>query len=159
MRFKYLHIIALLIGIFFCGCTEDKVCLIPQDIALQMTFYSDSVNTDGNRVEYTHAIDSLWLKGVGNDSIIYENEKNIQSVNLTLKNNDTITQYALTINTIQDTITIYHQNNDIFVSLECGCYTYYTIDSLTETAHLFDSIDYVNREKGRKTTENLRIFW
>ena len=37
---------------------------------------------------------------------------------------DTIDIYA------NDTLTINHQNSDLFVSLECGCFTYHTIESI-----------------------------
>ena len=129
------------------------------DIALQVGVYSDSIDTQGNRVVFAKAIDSLSLWGVDNDSVIYNNTKNVSTLKLPLQNTQAQTRFAMIINGQTDTLIVNHKNNDIFVSLDCGCFTFHTIDDISETAHIFDSIAYIEYEIGRTPTENIQLFW
>ncbi len=151
--------ILFLITCCFCACSKSNTCLISSDIALQISFYSDSIDTLGNRVEYIKPIDSLTIQGVGNDSVIYDNSTLVSTVSLPLHHTNTSTRFAMLINGTPDTLTINHTNNDLFVSLECGCFTLHTIQDIAESASLFDSIGYIEYEIGRIQTENIRLFW
>lgn len=157
MRKNAYILITCLLALF--SCTKSNTCTITDDIALQIRFYSDSIDTLGNYVAFEKPIDSLTLQGVGNDSVILSNTKSVSRISLPLRNTDTITAYALTINGTPDTLTIRHQNTDVFVSLQCGCFTYHTVENVTESACLFDSIAYIEYEIGRVQTENIRLFW
>jgi len=141
------------------SCSNSNSCRISSDIALQISFYGDSIDTLGVYREYVKPIDSLSLWGVGNDSVIYNNSKSIRTISLPLQNIATTTQFAMLINGINDTLTINHTNNDTFVSLECGCFTLHTIENISESAMLFDSISYIDNEIGIAQTENIRLFW
>ena len=148
----------LLIAVVLMACSGSKTCQIADDIALQIGFYSDSIDSAGNRVEYVKPIDSITVQGIGSDSILYNNTKNATSISLPLHNTLTTTSYALIVNGMPDTLTVNHQNNDFFVSMECGCFTYHVIEDVTETANLFDSVAYINFDIGRTQTENIRLF-
>ena len=152
----YILLISLLV---LLSCSKSNTCSIKDDIALQIGFYSDSIDTLGNYVVFAKSIDSLTLQGVGNDSVILDNTKSVETISLPLHNTLTTTQYAMIVNGMSDTLTIQHQNTDVFVSLQCGCFTYHTVESVSESAHLFDSIAYIEYEIGRVQTENIRLFW
>ena len=139
------------------SCSKSTTCRVTSDIALQIGFYSDSIDTLGNYVVFAKPIDSLTVCGIGSDSLLY-NKQTVSSVSLPLHNTENTTCYAMTFDGKNDTMTINHQNSDLFVSLECGCFTYHTIESISETAKIFDSIAYIEYEIGRTQTENIRLF-
>ncbi len=155
-KWKYILLFVVLCCI---SCNNNTSCRVTNDIALKIGFYSETTDSLGTTTVLSKAIDSITIQGIGSDSILYNNAKSVSSVSLPLHNTLNTTSYAMTVNGVQDTLVVNHQNNDLFVSLECGCFTYHTIESVTETARFFDSIAFIEYEIGRTQTENIQLFW
>lgn len=108
------------------------------------------------------SIDSITIKGIGVDSILYKNSKKIQSVVLPLNKLDTLQEssFQVKFNTITDTITIIHQNKTEYLSLECGCIKTHIIDTVLTTNHFIDSvrISVHNVNTSTSAKENIKIY-
>ena len=64
------------------------------------------------------SIDSLWVKGVVTDSVLYSNRKSTNTVKLPLNSFAEESKFHFQFNTFTDTVTIRHKNINEFLSLE-----------------------------------------
>jgi hypothetical protein len=104
-------------------------------------------------------IDSIWVMGLGTDSLLYNKETSIKSINIPLKKTIEQTDYIVRFNNTTDTISIFHTNNDrYYLSLECGCVVAHSIDEIVSTGHFIDSVSIINRDINTTNAENIQIF-
>jgi hypothetical protein len=107
----------------------------------------------------TLTIDSIWVKGIEKDSFLYENAKSKSSILLPLKINSEQSDFVIQFNEIKDTLAIYHENNDqYFLSLECGCIVTHTIGEVFSTNHFIKSISINIQEVNNTDAVHLQIF-
>ena len=163
MRFIY-RITFLIITIFVgYACSNDETCRKNKYVSLQVSLYKAIQNPLNNSYvsspwSLTSSTDSISVQGIGVDSILYKNSKNINQLNLTLKKFNNQTKYQVSINGIKDTLTITHTNVTEFLSLECGCLKVYSIDSAFVTKHEIDSIKIINHQVNTDNATNIRIY-
>lgn len=148
------YIARILSGIlcFFCSCTPES-CLDDTESFLEATFYS---YTTFNQ----QTPDSLTVYGYGRDTArIYSASRLINIASLPLNPSAMSTVFAIKINGITDTISFYHYSYPHLISRECG-YTYnHTLDSLSHTGNIIDSIWVRNNLITTINEENIRIFY
>lgn len=152
--------LSLYIACLLClltACEPDTECRQEENVRLKVTFLCDSVNAEGEKVTFT-SIDSLTLQGVGSDSILRNNDKNVSSLSLPLRKDTTLTQFAVTFNNVPDTLTVRHTNNQQFISLACGCFVYHTVEEVTHTTHIIDSVLIVNAAVENYEQNNLQLY-
>ncbi len=104
-------------------------------------------------------VDSLNVWGVGNDSILYLDKKGVSEVLLPLRSDTSVTQFVFQFKALTDTLTVYHTNINNYVSLECGCYVSYDLDTLESKNVLIDSIAIVNKQVRNFDEEHVQIFF
>ncbi len=106
----------------------------------------------------------LSVGGVGVDSIIYDSIS-LAEFNVPLKVFDTVSQFRIMrtdTTLLSDTLSVYHDNNMEFLSLECGCITYHTLRRVETTTNIIDSIIILNedvRTSIESTGTNIRIYF
>lgn len=87
-------------------------------------------------------MDSVTVRGIGSDSIIYKN-KTLSELALDLRPNAQQTQYEIVVktkdHTFTDTLNFLHTNQPWFESMECGCMVFSTLDTCTTTGSIFRS--------------------
>ncbi len=103
--------------------------------------------------------DSIWIKATDTDSILYDNVKAIQLAKLPLKKFENLSEYIFRINSIADTIKIYHQNYTYLIDYTCGCVIYHTIDSILFSNNQIDSINLINASVTNAGEENIEIYY
>jgi Family of unknown function (DUF6452) len=163
MRFIY-RITFLFITIFVgYACSNDETCRKNKYVSLQVSLYKAIQNPlnysyVSSPWSLTSPTDSISVQGIGVDSILYKNSKNINQLNLTLKKFINQTKYQISINGIKDTLTITHTNLTEFLSLECGCLKVYNIDTAFVTKHEIDSIKIINHQVNTDNATNIRIY-
>lgn len=165
---KYI-LIALLFSLFLnSSCVSDGTCIQTKYVKLTANFYlvnpTDSIIA--NRIKGLY-VDSITVQGLkydsiarlyhSVDSILYDN-KNVNSIDLPLSNNQTMSIFKLKFKNIVDTMTIYHSNINDYLSLECGCIITHAIDSVTTTKHYIDSVRIKIYEVNTINAENIRIY-
>lgn len=127
---------------------------------MQVGFYKKTM--DSTTKIYSKSaltIDSIWVMGLGADSLLYNKETSIKSINIPLKKTIEQTDYIVRFNNTTDTISIFHTNNDrYYLSLECGCVVAHSIDEIVSTGHFIDSVSIINRDINTTNAENIQIY-
>jgi len=126
---------------------------------MQMGFYSATYDSTTDTTTISSlSIDSLWIHGINNDSMIYDDEESISSVSLPLRKASNQTDYEIRFNETTDTITILHQDTTQYLSLECGCIKTFVIDTVLTTNHFIDSVKINNHTVNTTDAEHIKIY-
>ena len=147
-------------GVFLllAGCTVDRECRLEYSARLNLLLQVDSVSAPGDTVRL-EALDSVSVWGLGQDSLWMNNQKNVTSLSLPLRVDTACTEYILSVNAAgEEHLCIYHQNTPRFVSLACGCFVYYTIDSITCSGSLVDRVEILNAQVENVSQDNARLY-
>lgn len=153
---KYLFIL-ITITFLFCECSTDDTCRMSRTVVCGATFYLDTINSKtGTQVKLKSTIDSLWVQGVGIDSLLYKKSK-LSVISLPLNDFEEESQFKMTINTTTDTITVKYKNEIYFLSIECGNIRTHKIDTVFSTNHYIDSIAIMNKTVNTTYVENIQL--
>lgn len=140
------------------SCYTDDTCRQSRTVLSGMGFYLETKHAQTNLpVVSALSIDSLWINGVGVDSLLYNNSKSIGSVKLPLNLFAGESRFRVVFNTIADTITIRHTNANHFISMECGYVRTHRIDTAFSTNHFIDSVVVTNKTVNTVYVENIQI--
>lgn len=143
----------------FISCNNEDTCRSSKVVNLRASFYRDTLNTKTNKhVIFSFKIDSMTIKGIGVDSILYNNKKALTSIKLPLNYFATESKFSLKFNQITDTITVRYSNIDEYLSLECGYLRTHEIDTILSTSHYIDSIIIINPTVNATKAENIKIY-
>jgi hypothetical protein len=130
--------IVLLVLLSACGSSG---CYENTDVKVYCQFYSDSLQS-------TVSLNKVSVWGVGSDSLIY-NSATSTELALELNPDSTTTRFVVSAQTdtsdITDTLTFIYHNKAWFVSMDCNCLTFSTIDTCFNTGSLFTSINILVR--------------
>lgn len=159
---KHLTNIILLLAILATvSCSNDEQCRKDRYVKMQVAVYHVTYNpTTKTRTAAYLTIDSLTAKGIGVDSILYNNQKKIYSMTLPLNKLDSVSRFQVTFNNTTDTVTILHTNYDTYLSLECGCIKTHTVDSVITTNHFLDSASIFIHDVNTSTSakEHIKLY-
>lgn len=102
---------------------------------------------------------TLTLFGLKSDSLILNNASSVSNFSLYLRQDTTQTTFVFQFpEEVNDTVTIHHSNNRSVISLDCGCATFFTVDSIKWTHHQIDTIIVKQKEIGTGNEENIRFY-
>jgi len=161
LKTKYLFfVIIVTLAQFLFSCTTDDECRTDKTVEVDIAFKQKSLNaTTGVYSIVSLSIDSLWVQGLDNDSLIYNNKKSVTSISLPLKKFSQQTDYIFRFNDVTDTLTVlYTTNENYYLSLECGCIAIHNISEVVSTQHFIDSISIINPDVNNTTTTHIQIF-
>ena len=149
-----------LLASFLLSCNSSEECREETDVKMTVDFMTRTLDTkSGIYKNAVLIIDSLTVKGLDSDSLIYNNSKKVKSIALPLRIGSTETAFEFRINNITDTLYFQHSNNDqYFISLECGCVVTHEILGVSTTAHFSDSIIINNKDVNNIETTHIQIF-
>ncbi|GEM_PF-377662 len=171
MRYRN-FILLLLLVLLATSCDEnDTECRRDVRKKLGVTFYTvNTITTDQGITETIEGVfspDSLCVRGLGKDSLLYNSKRS--DVTLPVSNTDTITAYEIYVRAdndelnrhldATDTLLITYDNEQHFVSLECGCYVNHTLHSAAATTHNIDSIVIINQQITNADDIHLQIYF
>lgn len=149
----------------------DETCIQSKYVKLTAGFYQTTLNDSTKIISTTQTgFDSITVQGMKLDtltgayhlvdSILYNNNKlKLGSINLPLNNFAFQSKFKLTLNTKVDTLTIYHQHFNDYLSLECGCIVTHSIDTVTVTKHFIDSVQIRIHDVNALNVENIRLYY
>ncbi|MDR1542909.1 MAG: hypothetical protein LBS50_00575 [Prevotellaceae bacterium] len=134
---------------FLCltACTSDGECR--KDVKVELiTNLCKNVydNVSESYIEKTLQVtqDTITVFGLGNDSLI-ANEISIPNVSLTLKNFSDTTSFVFQLkNQSPDTVNFICENEDNFISLECGNLVFHRIKDVQFSRYNIDSVRIIN---------------
>lgn len=150
----------LILGFLLASCTTNDSCSEETDVNLKIGFLKRTQNqTTGAYSISTLTIDSIWAKGFEKDSFLYKNSKFKNSILLPLKINANQSEFVIRFNDKTDTLRISHENNDQhFLSLECGSIVTHSIKKVAYSTNFIDSISIINPEVTNFDATHLQIF-
>lgn len=147
-----------LLTLVLLNCEPDKECRQTANVNCKVVFACDTMGADSAMIRFK-TIDSLSVWGLGSDSVLYDNRKNVTSLLLPLRGDTTITKFLMVLHGSTDTITVYHQNTNTFISLACGCFIYHTIDTVLCSSALLDSVQILNTAVENYEQDNVRLYF
>ncbi len=167
--YKFICFISIIFSGIMLSCSSDEQCRENKDVVMQADFYHVVFNAATQTYSINKiTIDSITIQGLkrdsitGNevliDSVLYNNSKSLSSINLPLNKFQGESKFLLKINGINDTLVIYHTNQNQYLSLQCGCIKTFNIDTIISTHHFIDSTSIVLHQVNTNNAENIRIF-
>ncbi len=148
---KAKHLLAslvLLTGITACSgeCTESVVSNV----------ITDFVYPSGIKPTL-----SAYILDLKVDTFLFKNQSDLRAVPLLLNPDTTFTrlrlEFNLTDTIVSDTVTFYHQNSPFFVSMDCGCSMFYTLENVVHTNNIITEIEINNPSITNEKKPNIKI--
>ncbi len=132
-------LVLFLLMVLLVACNSDGECREERYVAMGMKLMYPKFDVEKETYVATEFVpDSITVKGVDNDSVLYY-KKQMNELQLPLQKSNDSSQFVLYTNGIYDTITILHENRDNFISMECGCIVFATIKEVLMTHYRLDS--------------------
>ena len=158
MKIRALIYLLVLIGLI-PSCGYDEECRKDKTVKLGVGFYSKifSPKTQNDSV-IVLKIDSITVIGLDNDSVLYNNTKNISSIKLPLKISANQSDFIFRINNITDTVTFLHENYDFYLSFDCGCVKSHSVEAIVNTNHYIRKISIYEPNVNTTNAEHIQIF-
>ena len=159
MKHKLTYILFLYF-LILVGCTaSDGECRKEKVVVKSVSLYKTVFNTQEEAFVSSSTTEKMTIQGLGNDSILYH-EQSLSTFNLPLHALQSTSAFVLQRGALEpDTIVISHENVNQFISLECGCFVYHTIQGATTTTHQIDSLVIENTYVQNVSENHLRIYY
>jgi len=161
---QFIYILLIPFFLSAISCAADEECRKERIVKMDVEFLKKTFNpTNSTYTTGTLNVDSLTVQGMDSlgvmiDSILYKNKKNVTQINLPLNKFATESTFVMRFNQTTDTLTIYHTNTDLYLSLECGCLKTHTIDTVLTTNHYIDSVKITNHNVNTTDAKHLQIY-
>ena len=155
IRFAILFILSIL---FFGNCTDDQ-CNVDTESSLRFELLVKDATL--KTLKY---LDSLAIYSPQwTDSIFYKDEgvTKTKSLFLMLSPYSDTSELIFTSNTVplNDTIIIYSQRENIYLSPECGFITNFLIDTVLFTNNYIDSIEIVTSKITTEENGHIQVYF
>jgi len=139
--------------LFFSKCDEmGDICLSNQNAA-QAGLYSSYHTSDTDTV-----LTDLDIKGIGNDSLLYE-DASLSKLFLPLSMHSDTTAFQIKIKTLLDTLWFSYKRTLVHVSGDCGMFVESDIDTVWFTGRFIDSIAISDPFiRYNENIENIKIY-
>jgi len=149
--------VLLFAAVLLLSACSSNGCYEGMSVKLYANFYT--VNLSGKTIPVQ--LDSMTVKGVGSDSILYKN-KTLSGFVLDLKPNALQTQFLVTTQQngyiFTDTLTLEHHNKPWFQSMECGCRVFSTLDACRVGGFIFKSATIKDSAVINLKSEHVRLY-
>ena len=162
-KLSYSIILASLIliplsSILLTGCISDPSCYEHQKIHAGLSLDSMVIwSPDHTVLVVTDQWDTISVTGIPNDSVLYNQSRGLNRLQLPLRPDTNVTTFRLDWHQMSDTIFIRHLNDYKYISFACGCYVYYVIDSVWSSHHFIDAFYITDSDVQDQDTENIRL--
>jgi len=153
---KYIVFLMVALGMASLNsCIKNETCIGGNNLLITDIY---TVNENSEIVEYK--MDSLSLYIIGReDSILYNNVKDISSFNIPVADTLQHLQILLTLNNIQDTIWLDYRPYEVFRSTHCGVINRYEIKNVTYTKNSIWQIYMNNNQIDESKNTNFFLFY
>ncbi|MCQ2342603.1 MAG: DUF6452 family protein [Paludibacteraceae bacterium] len=153
MKHALCYSILLLVATLY-SCRPDAVCREALTVGL-VGELRETYPDNNNQPQLRTAWDSITVQGIGSDSLLYDNRKNIGKIVLPMRHDIDSTGFVLTYRGCTDTLYTWHTSERNFVSVECGCVYNHDVLHLSYTRHWIDSIAVIDNQMTRQGETNI----
>lgn len=147
-----------LLAILVYACNIDMPCQETTDVFLRAQLCRID-STGKERVVKA----SVSIKAIDKDSLWYDQRANLSEIALPLKPNEETTSFeiSLLLDTVwhHDVLSIHHENQDFFISMECGAIVKHRILGTEITSSdIIKEVLILNEEVNNKPDTHLKIY-
>ena len=146
----------LLLCLLFASCDKDRTCR--QEMTAHERIYLSAVTTLSDDSHTEAAPDSITLGLVGCDSLVLDNAYSERTACVELRADTTHTQVVVVYHEETDTLTVFHTNEQKYISLACGCIVRHIIDSVHSTHYRIDSTAILNTVVTAEKENHLQLW-
>ena len=147
----------LLFALGLVACEPDRTCRQEVDVKAGVALrclHIDTLDVASNIQQW----DSITVQGVGSDSVLYNNSKNVKQIYLPLRRDTTVTVFTLKWQGKTEKLYIQHSNAQQFISMACGCVIYHQIEKVWTDKVRADSARIVNTAVEAIKQDNIYIY-
>lgn len=143
------------------ACINEEVCEDIATVPVRIGFFTEN-NAADEPTPIT--LDSLTVFGLGNDSLIYNNQFNISQIELPLNSQQDSCAFIFVFPQVpaeillHDTIWFYYSRKATLVSMECGFSTFYELKNISFSRNRIDSLSLDNINIRNTLDEHIKIF-
>jgi hypothetical protein len=145
------------ITILALSCRDDyTICTLSKDVKFITGFYEKN-----NVNDVPKTANSLTLISLANNTPLFSNSTNIQSLSLQLNDQVDTMKYVISVaaNLQSDTIKIAYTSQSVLLSVDCGNVVNYTISKILSTKHTIDTVKLLNTIVNTSPLQNARIYF
>jgi hypothetical protein len=161
-HFFLLIIIIVALSTSMIGCLNEDICEDVATLPVRIGFYMvDTAATTSPKM----AIDSITVFGLGNDSIIYNNQKNVAQIEVPLNSNIDSCAFVIRFPGLDDfdtdpydTLWFIYERQPNLISMDCGFVTFYQIERINFTGNRIDSIHIEDSNIRNELNEHIKLF-
>ncbi len=147
-------VILFFVILFLAGCMQDELCEDLTDNPLRIGFYSEQ-----NGEIIPESVDSLSVKGLSKDELLYDNQFNVGRIEVPLDVSVDSCGFVLTFPENTDTLMLYYERNLSLVSIECGFVTFFEITDVKSTNNTIQSFLIEESNVTNINEEHIHIFF
>jgi hypothetical protein len=151
--FNSRQLIPVLVLLFCWSCLNEELCEDISDVPIRVGFYKVEDN-----VIRAHSIDSITVYGLGRDSVIYNNNKSIQRVELPLDPGNDSCGFVFVFPEINDTVWFHYMRKPNLISLDCGFVTFYELEKIEHSGFLIQDTEITQTSITNTLDEHIRLF-
>ncbi len=162
IKLKNLLQVAMLGGVFLTSCVNEEICEDLENVPVRLGFYYIDQDQDEPLVLN---IDSIYIHGLNNDSIIYDYRRNVSRVELPLNAATKTTAFLMYFpappeiaNLIKDTIWFTYEVKPTLISMECGFASFFELIEVSHSNMMIDSISIEETSVNNNLDEHIKIF-
>ena len=106
---------------------------------------------------------SVWGVGQEKDSVLLSNQTSLKGIELLLNPNEEFTdfkfRFVVGTDTIIDYIKFSYKNRLYFLSIDCGCSTFYSIESIESGGAFIKDTEIVNSDVTNEKKVNFNLYY
>lgn len=135
------------------ACQNQELCQDATSTPLRIGFYH---NVNGKAQAL--AIDSLTVYGLHNDSILYNNRKQVSRIELPLNPALDQSSFVLAFPGVNDTLHITYKREPRLISMECGFVTFYQVENWSAAGTAIQTIEIEHSSISNTLDEHFKLF-
>jgi hypothetical protein len=153
---------AIFSWIFLPSCVNEEICEDLETVPVRMGFYYVDEEEDEPQVL---PIDSIYIHGLNNDSIIYDYRRDVSRIELPLNAAANTTAFLLYFpappeiaHLVKDTIWFTYEVKPTLISMECGFASFFELIEVSHSNMMIDSISIEETSVNNNLDEHIKIF-
>ena len=153
---------AIISWIFLPSCVNEEICEDLETVPVRMGFYYVDEEEDEPQVL---PIDSIYIHGLNNDSIIYDYRRDVSRIELPLNAAANTTAFLLYFpatpeiaHLVKDTIWFTYEVKPTLISMECGFASFFELIEVSHSNMMIDSISIEETSVNNNLDEHIKIF-
>lgn len=158
-RLKTILIAATACALAACSGSNDGTCYKERNVVAGVALYKAEYSDSQESYVLSSTTEQITVQGLDNDSTLYK-ATSLSSFSLPLRIKADSSVFVLQRDsTGTDTLTIFHTNENNFISMECGCFVFHTIKDVQATANQIDSVVLLETRVENVSNTHLRLYY